>query len=135
MTGREDDAAKKYGAALASVLNKKVGKGGGKFKPTWDLKVQVAKTHKTMNPDQSDLIWDEAVSPYHTIGSLELIPVPVKNEDPLFFNPWNMLKAHMPLGDLNLARKEIYKAHQEMRRKHGEAHQDLVCPYLTYLQR
>jgi hypothetical protein len=132
MTGKEDEVVNKYAAAFTSRLNRVMHSGQGKGLG-WDLKVQIAKNAPSHNPDVADDLWDESASHYQTFGSLELIPEPAKETGPLFFNPWNMLADHRPVGDLNLARRECYIAHQEMRRKHGKKPEDIVCPYLTHL--
>lgn len=81
--------------------------------------------------------WNEKLSPYLPVGKL-IFPSPedlpdesivdeYKND--LQFNPWNQLKAHRPLGNMNRARYEIYKEHSKTRSKNMKMKPKLIrCP-------
>jgi hypothetical protein len=129
MTGSEEEAAMVYKKSLESFFNKN-------NSALFNFVIQVAN-HPSHNINISNELWDEKLSPYLPVGRL-IFPSPedlpdesivdeYKND--LQFNPWNQLKAHRPLGNMNRARYEIYKEHSKTRSKHMEMKPKLVrCP-------
>ena len=129
MTGTEEEAAMVYKKSLKSFFKK----NNSAF---FDFVIQVAN-HPSHNINIPNEPWNEKLSPYLPVGKL-IFPSPedlpdesivdeYKND--LQFNPWNQLKAHRPLGNMNRARYEIYKEHSKTRSKHMEMKPKLVrCP-------
>eukprot|EP00932_Pfiesteria_piscicida_P009078 SRR837773.19724.p2 GENE.SRR837773.19724~~SRR837773.19724.p2 ORF type:complete len:140 (-),score=35.54 SRR837773.19724:43-417(-) len=116
----------------------KENKGAESFK--WDFVMQAGKRHPTHSLEEGDVHWDTTVSPYRAVGTFTLLPEPGfggiegHSGGALYFNPWNQLKAHRPVGALNRARLVAYRKHQEARREAGGGLQpDKVCPYLASL--
>ena len=66
--------------------------------------------------------WTKEVSPWQTVARIRIPPQSV--DDParisrceqMAFNPWHALAEHRPLGGMNRARREIYRALSEFRR-------------------
>jgi catalase len=91
--------------------------GGACFK----FMVQVKKGDK-MPIEDPRVQWDERVSPYVEVARIEIPEQNVEgleNEkicENLSFTPWHSLPEHEPLGDINEARKSIYKAISAYRR-------------------
>ena len=60
--------------------------------------------------------WNEHDSPYHCVARIR-IPAQVLDDgdqatrcEQTGFNPWHSLAEHRPLGSMNRARREIYRA-------------------------
>lgn len=124
MTGKESEVTDMYRANFNVQKTKVTG-------PKWDFVVQVAKHHPSHKIEIGDSRWNEDVSPYVAVGSLQILTEEKPILDPnLKFNPWNQLRAHEPLGPLNLARRDIYRAHQEARLQTHEEMGGRVCPIL-----
>jgi hypothetical protein len=72
--------------------------------------------------DDATVEWRAADSPWHAVAR---ITIPRQNIDDaarmkacenMSFNPWHALAEHRPLGSMNRARKEIYRALSDYRR-------------------
>ena len=119
------------GAAIAITVDAKAG-----FE--WDFCVQVGKRGHTHDLDEGDIECTRSCSPYVPVGKLTVFPEPAfsggicgQSGPALFFNPWNQLEAHRPLGPFNLARYHIYHAHGKARKGAGGGMQaDRICPFL-----
>lgn len=91
-----------------------------------------------MATEYTDMVWDENVSPFETVGQLTLHPAPVTS-DPrpwyfqhrdrwypqaevpdyaLRFNAWNTLPEMVPVGQLFRARKQVHAMHRDTRLRH-----------------
>jgi len=66
--------------------------------------------------------WKEADSPYHPVARIRIPRQTIDDSgrakacEDFAFNPWHALAEHRPLGSMNRARKEIYRALSEYRR-------------------
>jgi hypothetical protein len=79
---------------------------------------QIQRRRAGMDIDDQTQPWSETESPFETVAQLVIPTQPLlPNElaEAISFNPWNSLKAHMPLGEINLARKTVYPASQSLR--------------------
>ncbi|HTU56904.1 MAG TPA: catalase family protein, partial [Polyangiales bacterium] len=82
----------------------------------FDFLVQVQGDPKLMPIEDATVVWDQAQAPFVKVASVELLQqnfdTPERNTrgENLSFNPWRCLPTHRPLGGLNRARREIYKA-------------------------
>lgn len=140
MTDKDEEVTAKYASAMVSKIQEA---SNTKVNETfeWDFALQVGKTHPSHSLTEADIPWDQTVSPYMAVGTLTIFPEPARvggiaGEDvpPLYFNPWNQLKAHRPMGALNDARLRVYQKHAEARKRVGGGGQpDRVCPFLASL--
>lgn len=133
---KEEEAVAKYSSALVSKIKSSGGAPGG-FE--WDFLLQVGMRHRSHDLAEGDSEWDESVSPYEAVGKLTIFPEPAfaggiagQGGPGLYFNPWNQLKAHRPVGPINLARYQVYHRHWKARKDAGGGlQQDRVCPFLS----
>jgi hypothetical protein len=69
--------------------------------------------------------WQEQDSPFHRVGRIRIprqsVDDPARNEacEASAFSPWHSLPAHRPLGSMNRARRDIYRALSELRQRRG----------------
>lgn len=145
--GKEVEAAEKHLAALKEWMGEHP--EGAK----WDFVVQPAKDFDEMNIEVAKFGWSEKESPYMPVGTIHIhkqdidtttalnkfaSPSHGENVTPfdnvLQFNPWNMCKAHRPLGPLNRARKDVYNAAGDVRRGHGNGANIQACPFLNLME-
>lgn len=137
MTGKEEEVTAKYAEAMISKIQGLSGKRADESFQ-WNFCVQVGKCCPSHSLAEGDVCWDRTVSPYLPVGTLTILPEAAQaggiadhDMPPLYFNPWNQLKAHRPVGALNLARLHVYKKHCQARKRAGGGMQpDLVCPFL-----
>lgn len=135
MADKEAEAASKYAQGLRDLLGQ-MDKGTKSF--DWDFVVQIGKRHHTHHLDEGDVHWDTTCSPYMPVGNFSVFPEPARaggiegEAGPaLYFNPWNQLVDHRPIGALQLARYHVYREHWQSRKQAGGGLQkDLVCPFL-----
>ena len=89
---------------------------------SFDLQVQFHVDDRRTPLENAMVEWTPAVSPWHTVARLR---IPRQSIDDLAgasrceqmaFNPWHALPEHRPLGGMNRARREIYRAMSEFRR-------------------
>lgn len=87
----------------------------------FDFMVQFQTDDRTMPIEDATVEWKEHESPFRAVARIR---IPMQNiEEPgrmrrcedVAFNPWNSLLEHEPLGGLNRARREIYRAMAEFR--------------------
>jgi len=135
-----EDKEEELQKQLAELMVGRIKGAASGAKPyKFDFCVQLAK--KTFRITEGDEQWDEKVSPYIPVGTFEVLIEPAlaggikgQNQAGLFFNVWNTIEAHKPVGALNLARQKVYPSHQESRKAEGGGLQeDRVCPYLANL--
>ena len=82
----------------------------------FELRVQLNTDLATMPVEDASVEWDEDVSPYRTVATVETPPQesfsPARRiyaEDVLSWRPWYGLAAHRPLGSINRVRREAYE--------------------------
>jgi hypothetical protein len=87
----------------------------------WEFRVQLCNNLDDMPIEDATAVWDEARSPFVTVGRLTAPPQPgwgewAKRMDrDLAFNPWHGLTVHRPLGGVNRSRKGTYRGSAEFR--------------------
>jgi catalase len=80
----------------------------------FEFGVQHQLDPKTMPIDDASVVWDETVSPFHTVATLTFEDQPFNTPQALAaceesrFNPWQTLPAHRPLGRMNEVRRRVY---------------------------
>lgn len=86
-----------------------------------ELRVQLQRHSERMPIEDACVRWPESESPFVRVGTLRL---PVQDCDTeerrhwgeeLSYTPWHALPEHRPLGGINRARKEIYRALSQFR--------------------
>jgi hypothetical protein len=82
----------------------------------FDFMVQFQTNELQMPIEDSTILWDESVSPFHKVASL-FIPRQNFNTaardafaENLSFTPWHSLPEHEPLGSTNRTRRVVYDA-------------------------
>ena len=89
----------------------------------FDLMIQFQTDSRAMPIEDATVEWKEGDSTYHPVARIRIPKQDI--EDPgrtklceeVGFNPWHCLTEHRPLGSLNRARREIYRAMAEFRRQ------------------
>lgn len=88
---------------------------------TFDFLIQFHVDDRRTPIEDAAVEWQVKDSPYHRVG---LIKIPRQRFDDaersrrgeqIAFNPWHCLSAHTPLGGMNRARREIYRAMADFR--------------------
>lgn len=88
----------------------------------FDLMVQFQSDEQRTPIENAMVEWKESDSPYHAVARIRIPPQRVDDPARLrsceetSFNPWHALAEHRPLGSMNRARREIYRAMAEFRR-------------------
>jgi hypothetical protein len=73
--------------------------------------------------EDATIEWKESVSPYVPVAGIRIPPQTiadperVKACEEMAFNPWHALEEHRPLGSMNRARNDIYRALSDYRLK------------------
>lgn len=90
----------------------------------FELQLQFFVEENSTPIEDASVDWSEEISPYITVAKL-IIPKQnidseegktiSSNTEKIFFDPWNALLEHRPLGDVMRARKYIYYASQKER--------------------
>jgi hypothetical protein len=95
------------------------------------LQVQRQNPSYYMPIEDPSVEWDEAISPYETVASIQLPAQDFDSTeqnrfcDNLSFNPWHSLPEHRPVGGLNRLRKAVYEAVSVYRHeRNGESTSD-----------
>ncbi|HET9956805.1 MAG TPA: Dyp-type peroxidase [Polyangiaceae bacterium] len=71
--------------------------------------------------------WDERITPFHHVATLEIAAQEFDTEprrafgENLVFNPWRCLPEHRPLGGIQRARRQVYRALSAFRRARNAA--------------
>ena len=87
----------------------------------FDFMIQFQTDSQTMPIEDATVEWKEADSAYHPVARIRIpkqdIDEPGRAElcEEVGFNPWYCLTEHRPLGSLNRARREIYRAMADFR--------------------
>ncbi|MBA2353379.1 MAG: hypothetical protein H0V80_01790 [Acidobacteria bacterium] len=85
----------------------------------FDLKVQFQTT--SMPIEDASEEWSERDSPYCAVARIRIPPQDIDDAERVAscesasFNPWHCLAVHRPLGGMNRARREIYRAMSQFR--------------------
>jgi hypothetical protein len=87
----------------------------------FDFMVQFQSDDRRMPIEDAMVEWQESDSPYRAVARIRIPPQ--RLDDPARkracedtgFNPWHALPEHRPLGSMNRARREIYRAMAEFR--------------------
>jgi hypothetical protein len=89
---------------------------------SFDFMIQFHQNQKTTPIDDATVEWSPREAPWHPVARIT-IPrqaidgaARVTSCEEMTFNPWHALEAHRPLGSMNRARREIYRALSEFRR-------------------
>jgi hypothetical protein len=78
---------------------------------------------KRMPIEDASVRWDEAVSPFVPVATLriprQVFDTLARNQEGenMRFSPWHSLPVHRPLGSINRARRLVYHAISELRRR------------------
>jgi hypothetical protein len=88
---------------------------------TFDFMIQVQTNPRAMPVEDAMVEWSERDSPFRTLARIRIPPQRIDAPDreraceQVAFNPWNCLPDHRPIGGMNRARKDIYRAMAEFR--------------------
>jgi hypothetical protein len=97
---------------LTDALKKRLSQEDAFF----ELTVQFQTNARTMPIEDASVEWSERESPYVPLARIRIPKQAIDQGDTesrcesIAFNPWHALPAHRPLGNMNRARKEIYRA-------------------------
>lgn len=89
----------------------------------FDFCIQLQSDSKKMPLEDASVLWKETLSPFVPVATLR---VPMQNFDTpernqqgenMRFSPWHCLAVHRPLGSINRARRLVYHAISELRRR------------------
>ena len=88
----------------------------------FDFLLQFQTDAHRMPIEDATVEWREEDSPYVAVASIRIPRQQIAAPDTgscedVPFNPWHSLVAHRPLGSLNRARRAIYPALSEFRRR------------------
>jgi len=107
---------------LSDALWKRLGEGDVSF----DFMVQLQTDPDSMPVEDATVGWSERTSPFIKVATLVIgsqtlqdpgLPQLQRRAEDMTFNPWRCLPDHRPLGGLNRARRQIYRALSSFR--HG----------------
>ncbi|WP_257461667.1 catalase family protein [Archangium lipolyticum] len=105
---------------LRRDLRRRLLERGARF----DFFLQFQKDPETMPLEKATVRWSEELSPLIKVATLELpagqdIDTPGQPEaiDNLSYSPWHALAEHSPVGSINRARRAVYKASADYRRR------------------
>jgi hypothetical protein len=85
--------------------------------------IQRQTNPNTMPIEDASVLWKETQSPFMPVATLR---IPMQNFDThernqlgenMRFSPWHCLAVHRPLGSINRARRLVYHAISELRRR------------------
>ena len=88
---------------------------------TFDFLVQFHVDDQRTPIEDATAEWRTQDAPYHRVATIRIPRQRFDNAEratrgeQTMFNPWHGLMAHMPLGGMNRARREIYHAMQQLR--------------------
>ncbi len=87
----------------------------------FDFLIQIQKDPNKMPIEDSTIAWDESISPFVKIATVQIPKQAFDSEkqmnfcENLSFTPWHSLPEHRPIGGMNRVRKEVYEAISEQR--------------------
>ena len=85
--------------------------------------IQLQANPRSMHIEDASVCWDERVSPFVPVATLRIpmqdFDTPERNQqgENMRFSPWHCLAVHRPLGSINRARRLVYHAISELRRR------------------
>jgi Catalase len=85
--------------------------------------IQLQTNPRSMPIEDASVCWDERASPFVPVATLRIpmqdfdTPERKKQGENMRFSPWHCLAAHRPLGSINRARRLVYHAISELRRR------------------
>lgn len=85
--------------------------------------IQLQATAQSMPVEDASVRWDEVASPFVPVATLRIamqdFDTPSRNQqgENMRFSPWHSLTLHRPLGSINRARRLVYHAISELRRR------------------
>jgi hypothetical protein len=88
---------------------------------TFDFLVQFHVDDRRTPIEDATVEWQTRDSPYHRVATIRIPrqrfdnPERETHGEQTMFNPWHCLMAHTPLGGMNRARREIYRAMADFR--------------------
>jgi hypothetical protein len=88
---------------------------------TFDLLIQPQVDARRTPIEDASVEWREQDAPYVPVARIRIPVQSIDNAatrarcEEVAFNPWHCLKEHRPLGSMNRARREIYRAMAEFR--------------------
>jgi hypothetical protein len=88
---------------------------------TFDFFVQFHVDDRRTPIEDATVEWRAQDAPYHRVGTIRIPRQRFDNAErairgeQMMFNPWHCLVAHTPVGGMNRARREIYRAMAEFR--------------------
>ncbi len=94
-----------------------------KAKACFNFAVQTQTDPQSMPIEDASVIWDENVSPFHTVATITIDnqdfdnPETLANCESCSFNPWQSLVEHEPLGRMNEVRRLVYANAEKFRNK------------------
>jgi len=83
---------------------------------TFDFLVQFHVDEQRTPIEDATVEWRTQDAPYHRVATIRIPrqrfdnPERATRGERMTFNPWHSVMAHMPLGSMNRARREIYRA-------------------------
>ena len=92
-----------------------------RFDACFDLMIQFQTDSRTMPIEDATVEWKESASAYRPVARIHIPRQEIEDPDrarlceDAGFNPWNCLADHRPLGSLNRARRDIYRAMADFR--------------------
>jgi len=96
---------------------------------SFELMVQFHVDNTRTPIEDATVEWTEADAPWHAVARIRIPKQQVDDAarsarcEQMAFNPWHALAEHRPLGSMNRARKEIYRAMSEFRRANAPSPQ------------
>ena len=102
---------------LREALARTLGMRGAVFL----FQVQLFRNDETTPLEDPTVLWPEETAPFHTVGWIWIprqvfdTPGRMAFGENLSFTAWHAITAHEPLGEINLARKEVYSKLSELR--------------------
>jgi hypothetical protein len=125
---------------LRDALWKRLASGPVSF----DFMVQVQTDPKKMPVEDPVVAWSEKESPFVKVATLVIpsqklgdaaVSALQRQAEAMAFNPWRCLPAHRPLGGLNRARRQVYRALSSFRNLRNAARDDTDFPPQAQAQR
>ena len=103
----------------------------------WHFQVQLCVDIDKMPIENPSIEWDEALSPFVTVATLEVKPQVAwdkrrseRVDDHMAFSPWHGIVAHRPVGAIMRARKSAYELSANFRSEHNTTPiQEPRCPF------
>ena len=92
----------------------------------FDFLIQLAPDPDPKWVDDPTLLWDEAISPFVKVATIQIpaqafdTPDRQQFDESLSFTPWHTLPDHEPLGSVNTSRLKLYQTIASHRRQHNQ---------------